>query len=456
MSMLKASAGFTQFNSSKKLEWSPQVLGKDIVLGVWTPYADGNTVTESSGAITQVDDLSGNNYHMVVTSNGNSPNWNSGTNEVEFDATNTEGLWADMLTGDNTSYDINLFVVYEPISSSNNDKWFTAQHGSRTNVNDAGLVWANGLSGMRVWKSNSVEMSHDPGNNLILLHIQVNQTSGGFIRENGTEVDSTINLFGGKLNQLCIASDNSTTDFVTMNFRGAVIVKDGLTTDNYERIEGWLAEKCGIMADLDASHSYKNYTFTEPTNDWNEIAFSSAVQYTAGLTSLGGDNYNWTGGGEDIFGTSDDAVFYYKLLGDDITIDVYIEDISLITGDQVGIEQYAGAYLMVRESLDNDSVHYSIGTNPNNNRVQQKRRETTGASTQETNFTQNPSSPLYLRTVRASGVLTQYWSTDDITYNQIGTTPTIGTGDWYIGVAIVSHDDSAPDLISAVGTITIT
>lgn len=452
----KAAAHQTQISGSggpATLEWNPQELGTSVVRALYNPVGDNSSVTESAGNITAISDLSGNGFDITATNN---PNWNSATSTVEIDHTANEQMLATIDSPPSTNVG-HLFVYAELGPTDSFGRYIGVSGENDTNQSDYATPFVRDGSNRLTIYGGGAEILNGgtvpTGFNLLEARMESGNTTY-FI--NGTEL-ATI-ATGSNLNfeNLSIGRGWSNTYGASINWRCACLVEGNLSEDDRQRIEGWMMQQCSDQGSLPGSHPYKNTAFSDPLNGFTEVAISTAVQHPTGSTYEGGDNYIWRGAGGDLWGNNDQVVFIHKELGDNVTVDLYISAVDLISGDQAGIEQYAGVYLMARQTLANNAVHYSIGTNPNNIRVQQKYRATENQSTAESNAAENPSVPVWLRLERSGGVLTQSYSMDGTTYTQLGQTPTIGSDNWFIGVAISSHDDSAPDFISATGTLTIT
>jgi len=192
---------------------------------------------------------------------------------------------------------------------------------------------------------------------------------------------------------------------------------------------------------------------------WAEQALSTAVVHPTGTTY---DNpsgiWTWRGAGDDLWGNDDRVVFIHSTMGENEQVDAHIQTMVLEGGAIGDLEQYAGIYLMIRESLANNAVQAAVGVNPNNNRVQRKYRTSTNQSTSEDNINPGgPYVPIYFRITRpGDGTALCFYSYDGITYTQVGTALTVGSSDWYVGIALNSHDDATPDFIIATGTMSIT
>lgn len=282
--------------SDGELVWNPQELGTSVVTGMWVPYAYPDSLTLSGTDVTQIDDLSGNGFDMTVAAVGNSPNWNSATNEVEFDSTNSEGLTASLL-GDSTAYDAHLFYAFKPLVSTLHDQWFTRANSSRGDVGDSGLAWAVGDGSIRIWNGNVALITSSNITTTIIGQSKVSSTTGASLRIDGVEVGSSATNSQARMDKLCIATDDA-TDFTSMNLRGVVYIKGELSYDNMTKIEGWLAYKCGLQENLPANHPYRFTTFTDPVPSFSPATYDIAWEWKA-------DQSDWTtytpGGGGNYF-----------------------------------------------------------------------------------------------------------------------------------------------------------
>lgn len=187
---------------------------------------------------------------------------------------------------------------------------------------------------------------------------------------------------------------------------------------------------------------------------WTEAAISTAVLHPSGSEENAG-TWTWRGAGEDIWNKDDQIVFIYNTLSDGQQIDAYIQTLILEGGTTGDLEQYSGIYLMARQGLLPGDKMLAIGTNPNANRIQQKKRWENDF-VQEANTSPGTYVGVYFRIVRSGGVITTSYSLDGTTYTDLGITPTIGTADWFAGIAVSSHDDATPDYIISTGTMSIT
>ena len=236
--------------------WTPA----DITTALWLDAADSSTITESGGAVSQWNDKSGNSRHFSQSTAGNRPavataSLNS-LNTVLFTQTSilSESIKELRSSAAYTANRGSIFIILKPASSQ---QAFAAVFQSRQ----------QGLEGFR---------SAGSPNNQDTVTTNINTTVG---RINGTSISSfspTGNFHTYAANTALIlgavypAASNISfiwsigRDQFTDESRGfngevaeVVVVSQIDTTATHERIEGYLAHKWGLTADLPNDHPYK-------------------------------------------------------------------------------------------------------------------------------------------------------------------------------------------------------
>jgi hypothetical protein len=146
------------------------------------------------------------------------------------------------------------------------------------------------------------------------------------------------------------------------------------------------------------------------------------------------DVFTGWGSGADIWGTADAFRFVYRPLTGDGEIRARV----------LGVENtnaWAKAGVMVRETLDANSVHAFMALTPGNG-LSFQRRTTTGGTSANTSGG-GASAPRWVRVTREGSLLTGYASTDGTTWTTVGSA-TIAMGDSvHVGLAVTSHDNAA-------------
>lgn len=254
-----------------ELEWSPADLGANVVRGMWAPYAYPNTVLESSGNVLKIDDVSGNGYHMAVGTN--SPNWNSLTKEVEFDHLNTEWMYADM---DASTQDVGtLFWVADFGTGSTFGRWFGGPGNDANSTGVTGWAIRSGDSIFRTYYQNTIPLNTPVPSGYFLGSVTVSSTGFESRLNSVSSQTASVTTPTASFTQLKIGQGFNDTYCASLNFRAAVFVQGDLTTDERQRIEGWLAYKCQIQSELPVDHPYRYYIFTDASTIlWNPTDLS--------------------------------------------------------------------------------------------------------------------------------------------------------------------------------------
>ena len=175
----KAAAHQTQISGSSgpaTLEWNPQELGTSVVRALYNPVGDNSSVTEATGNITAVSDLSGNSFDLSGTNN---PNWNSATSTIECDHTANEYLIGTIDTAPSTSVG-HLFIYAELGTADIFGRYVGSATENDTNQADYGSPLILNAGGDLVFLQNSatiISATPPTGFNLIEVRAEAGNTS---------------------------------------------------------------------------------------------------------------------------------------------------------------------------------------------------------------------------------------------------------------------------------------
>ncbi len=151
----------------------------------------------------------------------------------------------------------------------------------------------------------------------------------------------------------------------------------------------------------------------------------------AGAASCSASNvYTLTGGGADIYGTSDQFNYAWQTLPGDGTI------IAQVTS-QTNSNGWAKAGVMIRSSNSASSNFVAVEATPSSGTNVQYRNSAypTGNSVAAGN------SNTWLKLVRSGGNVTAYQSSNGTTWTQIGSAIALPTGSALVGLAVTSHNN---------------
>ena len=154
-----------------------------------------------------------------------------------------------------------------------------------------------------------------------------------------------------------------------------------------------------------------------------------------GWASLTSGTFSLTGGGADIYSTSDQFEYVYQNL-------TSLASISGQVASETNSSTWAKAGLMVRSTTDPTSAYYGVFATPGNGVVVQW-RSVAGGGTTQLKFTGTV--PVWIRIGLAGGTYTAYTSPDGTTWTPLaGSGQTLSLGSSFTaGMALTSHNPNA-------------
>ena len=225
--------------------WTPD----EIATAAWFDAADTATITESGGAVSQWDDKSGNANHVTQATGANQPVTNAmtinGMNVLDWGSlSNTKGL-SSLLGSSNNWRD--TFVVL---------RWdggvtFNDFNGVMTGTSNIGLIGnvgsANAYSTEKWWDTMAIN-----GASVLTPFAVLPALASNSILQ--FTANSDISVSG-----LAIGSDREISNRGWKGVFAEVITSETeLSTTDSQKIEGYLAWKWGLEANLPADHPYKS------------------------------------------------------------------------------------------------------------------------------------------------------------------------------------------------------
>jgi len=237
--------------------WTPAALGT--VPALWLDADDASTITLNGSTVSQWNDKSGNGRNAVQATAANQPTYNStflnGKPALVFDGLAKTFQVGFPLSGN----DISIFVVARrnltsPITNSlirwQATAYLVYPYGTVTALSTDGGVSTidNPAAGF---------VSNDYG-------IGLYRRSRGVSKEtywNGTVsgTTSSINSALPSISTLFIGSSGGTAEFFNGYVSEICITGNAVSTDIRQKLEGYLAWKWGLEANLPAAHPFKNF-----------------------------------------------------------------------------------------------------------------------------------------------------------------------------------------------------
>lgn len=256
----------------KEFTWNETVWNPSMIsTALWLDAADSGTITESTGAVDEWRDKSGNVRHAtasttarpVVTSAGL-----GGKNVITFDGTN-DALTATLATGLSSSFAV--FAVVVPLRNQAIEGYVVSEVASYTNywfaLARAGAGGGQKM-GMNMFDGTNNPISEYtvlPTLNVGYIMSGIRDTTSGsrklFYHQDGTlrgDVADDTSLTAPAYSNLQIGGQVNQADrYGNVRIGEVVIVASLLSTLERQKLEGYLAHKWGLTASLPNDHPYK-------------------------------------------------------------------------------------------------------------------------------------------------------------------------------------------------------
>ena len=139
----------------------------------------------------------------------------------------------------------------------------------------------------------------------------------------------------------------------------------------------------------------------------------------------------------DIWGTSDSFHYLYGSTSGDASIEMFVNSFT-------GTKDWAKGGLMLRNSLEANSKHFSLFVTGTQGLSNHWRLEDGGQSNHDTNYSLPSNSNVWLKITKTGNVFQAYYKTSasNSIWSTLGSSQTIdfGSGIFYYGVAVTSHE----------------
>jgi hypothetical protein len=160
--------------------------------------------------------------------------------------------------------------------------------------------------------------------------------------------------------------------------------------------------------------------------------FKGHPAYVGSFTEAPAGTYTITASGADIWDSSDQFHFAYKQYSGSGSIIAKVESVQNTHG-------FAKAGVMIRDTLEPDSINTALLITPENG-VRFQYRQTTGGST-DREFVEGITAPQWVKLERTiGGLIRAYYSTDGTTWTQLPMKTVTMSTPLYIGLAVTSHE----------------
>ena len=225
-------------------------------LVLWLDAADTDTITDTTGSVTQWDDKSPNQYHFAQGTGAEQPTTDSvttaGKNVIDYDGTddNVELASAALRTALSINTDQSVFFVFKadstsgtqvPLISANTagDDWYviTLINNNLSTAFFNGATYTNGQG-----KSSFTDTTNY--NVLTAIYDQAGASTAA--RLNGTAFTGAVSGNGAGNLQTTIGSRAGATSPFNGQIAEIIIYDSQLSDANRDKIEAYLGQKWGI------------------------------------------------------------------------------------------------------------------------------------------------------------------------------------------------------------------
>lgn len=248
MTLSAAAAG-----GSVRRRWAPSALGST-ALKFWVDANASSTITETSGAVSTWADRSGNSRDLTQSSSGARPvltsNVQNGLPIVRFDGSNDYMVTASSGV---TAQPYTWAWIFKPSETAN----FRRIVGSGNDNGNVDIM-GGGAAKYQMWAGTGAQNLGSVTTAFTILVASFDGGSSNF-RQNGSATASNLNPSTGYPTSLRLAASFVPDGFLSCDFGEVLFIGGAVTTADKQSIEGYLAHKWGLLANLPSDHPYKTF-----------------------------------------------------------------------------------------------------------------------------------------------------------------------------------------------------
>lgn len=249
---------------------NPYVLSKlwtpaQITTSLWLDAADSSTITTVSGAVSQWNDKSGNNRHATQSTASQRPTLIAadrlGRDVVSFDGSND---FLATTAGSYAAVEYYLVAIFTGSATVNNP-YFSARTSPNANkvaASDINCGFGYSGSASSTWCNfaGNATLAQVNGANVSSLTNFNSFTTGITPASSWFLFNQTISATGTGSKQFAIGADafaSVGSRHIQAKIGEFIIASSAQSQSNREKIQGYLAHKWGLAANLPADHPYK-------------------------------------------------------------------------------------------------------------------------------------------------------------------------------------------------------
>lgn len=262
--LLSDSGGITTPEPLTESPWTPSVLSTDL----WLDASVSGSVVLSGGVISQWLDLSGNNRHLTQSITSARPNYLSnqlnGLHAVDFDGTDDRLVASQSIFSSNTNF---AYLVVAKADDTNTRILFSEriENDSATvffaNVNGSGIFYRRG--GVTTSTVADIIENITIPTTPQIFGLNTTATLGDAYRNGNLIGSDTTTINGFTLRNFLLGANYVVSGSGTQqHWNGQVyellVFPNNLDLSDFQKVEGYLAHKWGLTANLPSGHPYKS------------------------------------------------------------------------------------------------------------------------------------------------------------------------------------------------------
>lgn len=237
------------------LKWTPTQL----TTAAWYDAEDTGNFDHVSNSVSQWDDMSGNGHHVTQLTGANQPTINSDTqnskNVVTFDGND----FLQNLTANISTQPTSVFAVASLRATGLSGRNYVFD-GLDNNANrNLFALDGNNTDLPSIWAGTWLPHTDSTDANYHVFECFYDGTSS-VIGIDADRVTGTANTSGNLDAGLTIGANYTESgDFLDGYIAELIFIDGELSVSNRQKLEGYLAHKWGLTANLDSSHPYKTF-----------------------------------------------------------------------------------------------------------------------------------------------------------------------------------------------------
>lgn len=251
-------------SSGFRASWTPA----NITTALWLDANDASTITLNGSTVSQWSDKSGNARHATQATVANQPTYSAtefnGNGRIRFDGTNDSLSIASTALFSSGNADLSMFFVYNSIAPSSFGTIFANYSAGNLQLLYSNTIAAGYAMPWGLYNNSEINLANGD-------YVQNKKSIIGIIRNSGVftgytdgtpelSVSNSASVYTGSEteSQWFIGSNTANVESGNIELTEIICVNSSLSIGDRQRLEGYLAWKWALEANLPIGHPYKN------------------------------------------------------------------------------------------------------------------------------------------------------------------------------------------------------